>query len=235
MPIVQSEASQKQNFENQSFKWWTQLGWMYFSKVPIEDFQTGYSLNEESGEPVEGAMDSEQRGMARRHITFSALLDSTLQEDIMSVFVEWENFIGIGGVLYFGNKSFGGRWFLKSVDCSDSNFDTLGRLRSMKLNFVFDEVVDPGKENTFNTYYDTLNGITTNEVVQFLGGPHFMSSTSKVSSVSSKPGPAKVTGIVKGALHPFHVSHTDKTTEVYGWVDASQLEKIKKESGANAE
>ena len=38
-----------------------------------------------------------------------------------------------------------------------------------------------------------------------------------------KAGPAKITIIKQGALHPYHVIHTDGTSRVYGWVDASEI------------
>lgn len=58
------------------------------------------------------------------------------------------------------------------------------------------------------------------DVVQFNGGPHYVSSTA--SSPTGSPcaaGPAKITLIAKGAKHPWHLIHTDSSTRVYGWVD----------------
>ncbi len=59
--------------------------------------------------------------------------------------------------------------------------------------------------------------------VQFLGGPHYVSSTAKTPPNSPGPGPAKLTIIKNGALHPYHVIHTDSTTRVYGWVNMNQI------------
>ena len=67
--------------------------------------------------------------------------------------------------------------------------------------------------------------IALGDVVQFKGGPHYVSSTATSYQASPKAGPAKVTAIAKSARHPYHVIHTDKTSTVYGWVDASQISK----------
>ena len=67
--------------------------------------------------------------------------------------------------------------------------------------------------------------IAVGDKVQFKGGPHYSSSTATTYRASPKAGPAKVTAYVKTARHPYHVVHTDKTSSVYGWVDASQISK----------
>ena len=58
------------------------------------------------------------------------------------------------------------------------------------------------------------------DVVQFGGGPHYISSSA--ASPTGTPcaaGPAKITLAAKGAKHPWHLIHTDSSTRVYGWVD----------------
>lgn len=60
------------------------------------------------------------------------------------------------------------------------------------------------------------------DVVQFSGSKHYTSATA-TSGSTAKPGPAKITQISKGAKHPYHVVHTDSTSNVYGWVDAADI------------
>lgn len=60
------------------------------------------------------------------------------------------------------------------------------------------------------------------DVVQFVGSKHYTSAASTAGK-TCKPGPARVTSISKGARHPYHLIHTDKTSTVYGWVDADDL------------
>lgn len=65
------------------------------------------------------------------------------------------------------------------------------------------------------------------DLVNFLGGPHYVASTATTPTNSPKAGPARITIINKNknAKHPYHVIHTDSQSTVYGWVDASQLSK----------
>lgn len=65
-------------------------------------------------------------------------------------------------------------------------------------------------------------GYKVGDVVQFTGSKHYTSATA-ASGSTAKPGPAKITQISKGAKHPYHVVHTDSTSNVYGWVDAADI------------
>lgn len=69
------------------------------------------------------------------------------------------------------------------------------------------------------------SAIALGDIVHFAGGPHYVSSTATTYRASPKAGPAKVTAISASARHPYHVIHTDNTSTVYGWVDASQISK----------
>ena len=63
---------------------------------------------------------------------------------------------------------------------------------------------------------------TVGEIVQFTGTRHYVSSTGN-EGYTTKPGPAKITAINPGSLHPYHLIHTDGTTNVYGWVDEGDI------------
>lgn len=69
----------------------------------------------------------------------------------------------------------------------------------------------------------TPEDIKVGDLVQFTGGSHYTQANGAVGKVV-KAGPAKVTLIVKGTKHPFHLIHTDKTSQVYGWVDAADIQ-----------
>ncbi len=56
------------------------------------------------------------------------------------------------------------------------------------------------------------------DTVYFSGGKHYVSSNGSLG-YKAKPGPAKVTRYLPGKKHPYHLIHTDKTSNVYGWVD----------------
>lgn len=66
--------------------------------------------------------------------------------------------------------------------------------------------------------------IEEGDIVQFAGGPVYSSSNATSTNSSAVAGPAKVTRIYNGK-HPYHLIHTDKTTSVYGWVDANLVTK----------
>lgn len=63
------------------------------------------------------------------------------------------------------------------------------------------------------------------DVVQFTGGYHYAASGAKTAvGVPRKAGRAKVTGVAKGAKHPYHViAVAGGGSNVYGWVDAEEV------------
>lgn len=71
----------------------------------------------------------------------------------------------------------------------------------------------------------TNSEIKVGDVVQFSGGPHYGSAAASTAAGTPKAGPAKVTRIVKGAKHPYHIVHTDGQSSVYGWVNAANVSK----------
>lgn len=56
------------------------------------------------------------------------------------------------------------------------------------------------------------------DTVQFKGGKHYISSNGSLG-FSARSGPARITRYLKGKKHPYHLIHTDKTSNVYGWVN----------------
>lgn len=76
----------------------------------------------------------------------------------------------------------------------------------------------PAKPSTSATF-------AIDEIVQFNGGNHYTNAQA-ASGSPAKPGPAKVTGLAINSKHEYHVVHTDGTSNVYGWVDASTLSKL---------
>lgn len=60
------------------------------------------------------------------------------------------------------------------------------------------------------------------DVVSFNGTKHY-TSANDTAPKTCKPGKAKVTAVSAGAKHPYHLVHTDSTSNVYGWVDAGDI------------
>lgn len=67
--------------------------------------------------------------------------------------------------------------------------------------------------------------LSVGDIVQFAGGPHYVSSSAAKPASSPAAGPAKVTMICQGAKHPYHIVHTTNASTVWGWVDADKVVK----------
>lgn len=61
------------------------------------------------------------------------------------------------------------------------------------------------------------------DVVQFIGSRHYVSSTGDTGYAAS-PGPAQITQSNPGSKHPWHLIHTDSTSDVYGWVNEEDIQ-----------
>ena len=87
--------------------------------------------------------------------------------------------------------------------------------------------------NQINKYLQDSNpnkkyefGIKTykvGDIVNFHGGKHYVSSYSSAKGYNARAGKAKITlgpdckG--NGKAHPWHLIHTNSSSNVYGWVD----------------
>ena len=58
--------------------------------------------------------------------------------------------------------------------------------------------------------------------VMFTGSRHYVSSTGD-AGYPARPGPAQITRTNPGSKHPYHLVHTDSTSNVYGWVNAGDF------------
>lgn len=61
------------------------------------------------------------------------------------------------------------------------------------------------------------------DIVNFHGGKHYVSSYASAKGYNARAGKAKITlgpnCAGNGKAHPWHLIHTDSTSNVYGWVD----------------
>ena len=61
--------------------------------------------------------------------------------------------------------------------------------------------------------------------VTFLGGTHYVSSDAGARGYAVKGrGPAKITKTAEGKAHPYHLIHSDSSSNVYGWVDGGTFQ-----------
>lgn len=71
---------------------------------------------------------------------------------------------------------------------------------------------------------DKATNISVGDVLQFTGSKHYTNANA-INGSATNPGKAKVTAISANSKHPYHVIHTDGTSNVYGWVDAADVSK----------
>ncbi len=68
----------------------------------------------------------------------------------------------------------------------------------------------------------------TGDIVNFHGGTHYVSSYAEAKGYSARAGQAKITMDPtcknNGGAHPWHLIHTDATSNVYGWVDTGTFD-----------
>lgn len=63
-------------------------------------------------------------------------------------------------------------------------------------------------------------GYAVGDIVNFHGGTHYYSSYPGAKGYSARAGQAKITiANGSGGAHPWHLIHTDSSSNVYGWVD----------------
>ena len=69
-----------------------------------------------------------------------------------------------------------------------------------------------------------IGGFKRGDIVEFIGDTQYKTATG-TKGIPATPGKAKITLISKNAntKHPYHIVHTDSTSNVYGWVDADKV------------
>lgn len=78
-----------------------------------------------------------------------------------------------------------------------------------------------------STTSTTVTSFAVGDTVKFNGGNHYSSSNAAtVADSKTTAGKAKITQIIKGAKHPYHlVNVSGGGSNVYGWVDAGTFSK----------
>lgn len=74
---------------------------------------------------------------------------------------------------------------------------------------------------------NTTTSFKVGDIVEFTGTTHYTSSTG-TRGTACKPGKAKITRIVNGAAHPYHLVNDGSGSTVYGWVNAEDLQSAAK-------
>lgn len=87
-----------------------------------------------------------------------------------------------------------------------------GTTQSMELYKIYEQITDQPAAAP-------AGGKNVGDIVNFKGGTHYVSSYAGSKGYAAKAGPAKITSINAGQAHPYHLIHTDSSSNVYGWVD----------------
>lgn len=111
--------------------------------VDIDGLNTGFELEAEDNSAVEGSPLLNNRGLKKKQLTFSSNLHAALGFDLRAEFESWKVFVGLAGILRFGNERFGSNsWLLTGAKATNIQLDPSGRWRSLKLAFTFEESSD---------------------------------------------------------------------------------------------
>ena len=108
------------------------------------------------------------------------------------------------------------RWFANKSCPGDWMYERMGDLATKVTAKLGGTATQPSTPSA------PSEGLVVGTVVQFNGSKHYVSSNASSGS-TAKTGPAKITQISKGAKHPYHIIHTDSTSNVYGWVDEAAI------------
>lgn len=104
-----------------------------------------------------------------------------------------------------------GRYFVKKMTLKID--PSSGSTQSLEMYKIPDLVVDkPADKPGASTH-------KVGDIVNFKGGTHYVTSYKGAKGYRAKAGPAKITSSNSNGAHPWHLIHTDGTSNVYGWVD----------------
>lgn len=111
------------------------------------------------------------------------------------------------------------RWFANKSCPGDWMYARMGDLASKVTAQLGGGAAQPSAPVTPSA---PAAGLSIGTVVNFAGGKHYTNANA-ASGSTAKAGPAKITALSNGAKHPYHIIHTDATSNVYGWVDADTV------------
>ena len=120
-------------------------------------------------------------------------------------------FVRKGDLVHLKVGTLSGYYFVKGIR---HDADTMSM--TMDLKKAVASSGEPGSGTPSKTY-------NVGDIVNFHGGTHYVSSYPGTKGYSARAGKAKITlgpncnG--NGKAHPWHLIHTDSSSNVYGWVD----------------
>lgn len=113
-----------------------------------------------------------------------------------------------------------GKYFVEksTIEVSDSGTKQNVEMHKCQIRLSYTPKAAPAKKTA-----EKPKGYKVGDIVTFNGGMHYVSSHAGAKGSNAKAGPAKITlgpdSAGNGGTHPWHLVHTDDTSNVYGWVD----------------
>lgn len=96
---------------------------------------------------------------------------------------------------------------------------------SRKMHMGLEKTAPPGAKAGSGNSADSFQ---VGDEVQFKGGTHYVSSYPGAAGYPASAGKAKITARDgAGKAHPWHLIHSDGSSNVYGWVDDGTFEGVK--------
>lgn len=119
-------------------------------------------------------------------------------------------FIRKGDLVYIMNGFVSDYYYVKGIQ---HNADIYGM--TMEL-----EAVENAQTGDSDNGAEQKKEYSVGDIVNFHGGTHYVSSYPGAKGYNARAGKAKIT--IKngsGKAHPWHLIHTDSSSNIYGWVD----------------
>ena len=120
------------------------------------------------------------------------------------------------------NIIYGQKWC--PVFIFDSNSKSVAKKNWLEFKKLIEGYLDGEGDTTPDEDESTDEEIMVGDVVYFKGGTHYTNANAE-SGLPARAGKAKVTVISKNGKHPYHLIHTDKESDVYGFVDKDTVSK----------
>lgn len=110
--------------------------------VDIDALSTGYELEADDNNAVEGSPLTNARGLKKQPLAFSSIISAHLGFDVKAEYQSWKEWVGLAGIIRFNGERFASSWLLRGVKATNIQLDPSGRWHSAKLAFTFEESND---------------------------------------------------------------------------------------------
>lgn len=121
-------------------KWRTKTWEVSPKKVTaLSGLSTSSKIKAETNTDLENSPATNERGKELVPLSFETQLHSAAGVDVRAEYESWVELVGKTGPFYLAGKKFGPTMQLQEVTLTDVQLDDLGRMRTAKLSFNFEE------------------------------------------------------------------------------------------------